>query len=178
MRHGADTIGQLITFRVLQGLGGGMLMPLGMTIMTRAAGPHRIGRLMAVLGIPMLLGPIGGPILGGWLIDTCELALDLPDQPADRRRSRSRYALLVVLPKDNPEPSESFDFLGMLMLSPGLAIFLFGISSMPEHRHDRRRPRSGYPRARPGAVLVVSFVLHCAYRPRAPADRSAAVQEP
>ena len=47
-----------------------MLMPLGMTIMTRAAGPERIGRLMAILGIPMLLGPIGGPILGGWLIDT------------------------------------------------------------------------------------------------------------
>ena len=65
----ASSIEMLITFRVLQGLGGGMLMPLGMTIMTRAAGPHRMGRLMAVLGIPMLLGPIFGPILGGWLID-------------------------------------------------------------------------------------------------------------
>ena len=59
----------LISFRVLQGLGGGMLMPLGMTIMTRAAGPERIGRLMAVLGVPMLLGPIVGPILGGWMIE-------------------------------------------------------------------------------------------------------------
>ncbi len=59
----------LIGFRVLQGLGGGMLMPLGMTIMTRAAGPARMGRLMAILGVPMLLGPIGGPILGGWLIE-------------------------------------------------------------------------------------------------------------
>src|SRR3546814_20721884 len=65
----ADTIGQLIGYRVLQGLGGGMLMPLGMTIMTRAAGPDRVGRVMAVLGIPMLLGPIVGPILGGWLIE-------------------------------------------------------------------------------------------------------------
>src|SRR5215213_7085591 len=65
----ADSIEQLVGYRVLQGLGGGMLMPIGMTIMTRAAGPQRIGRLMAVLGIPMLLGPIGGPILGGWLID-------------------------------------------------------------------------------------------------------------
>ncbi len=59
----------LIGFRVLQGLGGGMLMPLGMTIMTRAAGPHRMGRLMAILGVPMLLGPILGPIIGGWLIE-------------------------------------------------------------------------------------------------------------
>ena len=64
----AWSIGALIGFRVLQGLGGGMLMPLGMTIMTRAAGPHRMGRLMAILGVPMLLGPILGPILGGWLI--------------------------------------------------------------------------------------------------------------
>ncbi len=60
----------LVAFRVIQGLGGGMLMPLGMTILTRAAGPERVGRVMAVLGIPpMLLGPIFGPILGGWLID-------------------------------------------------------------------------------------------------------------
>src|ERR1700710_2080683 len=60
----AWNIGSLITFRVLQGLGGGMLMPVGMAIMTRAAGPQRIGRVMAVLGVPMLLGPITGPILG------------------------------------------------------------------------------------------------------------------
>ena len=123
-------IGPLIAFRVLQGLGGGMLMPLGMTIMTRAAGPDRVGRVMAVLGVPMLLGPIGGPILGGWLIEVGELALDLPDQPADRHRRRSS-SRCGVLPKDEPHPSESFDFLGMLLLSPGLALFLYGVSSIP-----------------------------------------------
>src|SRR3984885_11273198 len=64
----AWSIQAIIGFRVLQGLGGGMLMPLGMTIMTRAAGPHRIGRLMAILGVPMLLGPILGPIIGGWAV--------------------------------------------------------------------------------------------------------------
>ena len=57
----AQGLGMLVTFRVLQGLGGGMLMPLGMTIMTRAAGPERLGRVMAILGVPMLLGPIFGP---------------------------------------------------------------------------------------------------------------------
>ena len=61
----ATSLEMLVLFRVLQGLGGGMLMPLGMTILTRAAGPERVGRVMAVLGIPMLLGPIFGPILGG-----------------------------------------------------------------------------------------------------------------
>ena len=61
----ATSIGCSSASASLQGLGGGMLMPLGMTIMTRAAGPARMGRLMAILGVPMLLGPIFGPILGG-----------------------------------------------------------------------------------------------------------------
>ena len=59
----------LIFFRVLQGLGGGMIMPAGMTILTRTAGPARVGRVMAIVGVPMLLGPILGPILGGFLVD-------------------------------------------------------------------------------------------------------------
>jgi MFS family permease len=65
----ATDINMLIGFRVLQGLGGGMLMPLGMTIMTKAAGPHRMGRVMAILGVPMLLGPILGPIIGAQYVE-------------------------------------------------------------------------------------------------------------
>jgi MFS transporter, DHA2 family, multidrug resistance protein len=64
----APNITLLIAFRVVQGLGSGMLMPLAFTILTRAAGPKRLGRLMAVLGIATLLAPMGGPILSGWLI--------------------------------------------------------------------------------------------------------------
>ncbi len=127
----ADSLGQLVAFRVLQGLGGGMLMPLGMTILTRAAGPERVGRVMAVLGIPMLLGPIFGPILGGWLIEIASwhwiFLINLPIGLV-----ALAYAA-KVLPKDQVEPSESFDWLGMLMLSPGLAAFLYGVSSIPEH---------------------------------------------
>jgi MFS family permease len=81
----ASTIEALIAFRVIQGLGGGMLMPLGMTIMTKAAGPARMGRLMAILGVPMLLGPIFGPILGRLAHRELLVALDLPHQPAHRR---------------------------------------------------------------------------------------------
>jgi EmrB/QacA subfamily drug resistance transporter len=126
----ANDVTTLVAFRVLQGLGGGMLMPLGMTIMTRAAGHDRIGRVMAVLGIPMLLGPIFGPILGGWLIDTASwewiFLINLPIGIA------ALVYAAVVLPKDNPTPSETFDFLGMLLLSPGLALFLYGVSTIPE----------------------------------------------
>lgn len=126
----AQDLPQLVAFRVIQGLGGGMLMPLGMTILTRAAGPHRVGRVMAIMGIPMLLGPIFGPILGGWLIEAASwhwiFLINLPIGIA-----AIVYAW-VVLPKDDVEPSESFDFVGMLLLSPGLALFLYGVSTIPE----------------------------------------------
>jgi len=125
----AGTIEALIGFRVLQGLGGGMLMPLGMTIMTRAAGPARMGRLMAILGVPMLLGPIFGPILGGWLIENYSWHwIFLINVPI------GAVAIVYawrVLASDRPEPSESFDWIGMALMSPGLALFLYGVSSIP-----------------------------------------------
>ncbi len=159
----ATSINMLIAFRVLQGLGGGMLMPLGMTIMTKAAGPKRMGRLMAILGVPMLLGPIGGPILGGWLIDAASwhwiFLINLPI---------GLIALVyafAVLPKDAPHPSETFDFVGMLMMSPGLALFLYGVSSIP----SEGTISSGKVLI-PGIVglaLVVSFVLY-SFKPKHP----------
>src|SRR3954464_824319 len=62
--------GSLIFFRVLQGFGGGMIMPVGMSVLAQTAGPHRIGRVMAVIGVPTLLGPIFGPVIGGLIVDS------------------------------------------------------------------------------------------------------------
>jgi EmrB/QacA subfamily drug resistance transporter len=159
----ADSIEQLVAFRVLQGLGGGMLMPIGMTIMTRAAGPQRIGRLMAVLGVPMLLGPIAGPILGGWLIEVASwqwvFLINLPIGAV------ALIYALFALPKDKPQPSESFDFVGMLMLSPGLALFLYGVSSLPE-TGTITAPKVWITMLA-GAALVVGFVLY-SFKPRHP----------
>ena len=156
-------INSLIAFRVLQGLGGGMLMPVGMTIMTRAAGPHRMGRLMAILGVPMLLGPILGPIIGGWLIDSASwhwiFLINVPLGVA-----AIAYALWA-LPSDAPEPSESFDFLGMLLMSPGLALFLFGVSSIPE-KGTVADPRV-WVSMLAGTALILAFVWH-SFRPEHP----------
>jgi EmrB/QacA subfamily drug resistance transporter len=145
----------LIVFRVLQGLGGGMLMPAGMTILTRAAGPQRVGRVMAIMGVPMLLGPILGPILGGWLVDDVSwrwiFFINLPI---------GLIALLSsfrVLPKDRPEPSERLDFLGLALLSPSLALIIFGLAQSSAH---------GFGSADVlvpglvGIVLLASFVRH------------------
>jgi EmrB/QacA subfamily drug resistance transporter len=151
----ATSIEMLTAFRVLQGLGGGMLMPVGMTIITRAAGPDRVGRVMAVLGIPMLLGPIFGPILGGWLIDAASwhwiFLINIPI---------GIVALVYawrVLPKDKVAPSETFDWLGMLLLSPGLALFLFGVSSIPGE--GTVLAARVLVSAALGLVLIVAFVF-------------------
>jgi EmrB/QacA subfamily drug resistance transporter len=116
----------LIFFRVLQGIGGGMIMPAGITMLTQAAGPARVGRVMSVIGIPMMLGPVFGPVLGGWLVDDVSWrwifyvnvpigAIVLP-------------LAMRLLPPDRPEPSERLDWLGLAILSPGLAAFVYGLA--------------------------------------------------
>src|SRR5262245_48698794 len=161
-------IGPLIAFRAIQGLGGGMLMPLGMTIMTRAAGPDRVGRVMAVLGVPMLLGPIGGPILGGWLIQSESwhwiFLINLPIGVI------AFLASLRVLPKDRATPSESFDFRGMLLLSPGLALFLYGVSSIPS-AGTVAATKVLVP-AVTGLALLLGFVFHALGKDHALIDLS------
>lgn len=59
----------LIAFRVLQGVGGGLLMPVGQLMLAHVAGPRRMGRVMSIVAIPMLIAPVLGPVLGGLLVD-------------------------------------------------------------------------------------------------------------
>jgi EmrB/QacA subfamily drug resistance transporter len=153
----------LIIFRFIQGLGGGLLMPLGMSFLTGAAGPDRMGRLMAILGIPMLLGPIGGPILGGYLIDKVSwhwiFLINLP---------LGVVAIIYAwwaLAKDAPEPTESFDVVGMLMMSPGLAAFLYGISSIPTEGTFFSAKVLGFSGV--GLALMIAFVFY-SFKPEHP----------
>ena len=118
--------GSIILFRVLQGLGGGMIMPAGMTILTRAAGPQRVGRVMAIIGVPMLLGPILGPILGGWLVDDVSwrwiFFINLPIGIA------ALALALRILPRDVAAHDQKLDLAGFLLLSPGLALAIYGLA--------------------------------------------------
>ena len=58
----------LIVFRVIQGLGGGMLQPVGMAIVFSMITPLERARFMGFLGLPMLIAPILGPSFGGYLV--------------------------------------------------------------------------------------------------------------
>ena len=108
----------------------------------------------------MLLAPMAGPVLGGWLISAYGwewiFRINLPVG-----------AILLVLaasvfPKDRPRPSEAFDFVGMLLLSPGLALLLFGISSVP--RHDSFTDNRVWIPGLIGISLITTFVLHALHR--------------
>ena len=81
---------------------------------------------MSIIGVPMLLGPIIGPILGGWLVDDVSwrwiFFINIPIGVAALGMS------LRVLPRDEPQRHERFDALGLALLSPGLALFIYGLA--------------------------------------------------
>src|SRR4051794_7049464 len=154
----------LIGFRVLQGLGGGMIMPVGMSLLTQTAGPARVGRVMAVIGVPTLLGPILGPVIGGLIVDSFSwrwifyvnipialVALGLAARLLHADHGRADAGRL--------------DWLGLSLLSPGLAAIVFGLSEIETHGGIGATIAWGPIVA--GVVLVTLFVVH-AWRARRP----------
>lgn len=152
----AWNIGSLVAFRVVQGIGGGILLPVLQTLVMRAAGGRNLGRLMAVITLPALIGPILGPVLGGlivghlswrWIfyvnLPVCLLALALAWRG---------------VPEGTPRPGHRLDTTGLLLLSPGLAALVYGLTE------------SGLAQATAiplGAVLTTLFAAH-ALRAREP----------
>ena len=125
---GAWSATSLIVFRILQGLGGGMIMPVGQAIMARTAGPQRMGRVMAIVGVPQLLGPILGPVLGGFIVSNISwrwiFLVNVPIGLVALALSRSYLA---------PTPGDGghrFDLLGFVCLAPGLALVVYGLSEV------------------------------------------------
>lgn len=65
----ARTLSALVFFRIIQGIGGGALQPLSQAILFEAFPPAEYGMAMALFGIGVMVGPIVGPVLGGWITD-------------------------------------------------------------------------------------------------------------
>jgi EmrB/QacA subfamily drug resistance transporter len=150
------SIGSLIAFRALQGLGGGMIMPLGQSILAQAAGPQRIGRVMSIVGVPMLLAPIFGPVIGGALVGGASwrwiFFINLPVGAA-------AFALaLRLLPEVEPSRHARLDLLGLPLLSGGIAAFVYGLSEVGARGHVV----DAVPLAAVlgGLALVALFVWH------------------
>ena len=80
----SQSVAQIVFFRLLQGVFGAALVPLSQAIMADAYPPHERGKAMAIWGLGVMVGPVAGPTLGGWLTDVAQLALDVLHQPAGR----------------------------------------------------------------------------------------------
>ncbi|WAZ24647.1 multidrug efflux MFS transporter [Streptomyces cinnabarinus] len=161
----AWSVESLIAFRLLQGLGGGLIPPLAQILLVRAAGPRRIGRVMTLVSVPTQLAPIVGPSVGGLLVHDLGWRwiyyVNLP---------LGAIAILfawLALEKDTPAPGESgrLDIVGLVLLSPGLTALLYGLSVLEESEDGFGSGRVlGFVGG--GAVLLAVFVLR-ALRPRA-----------
>lgn len=151
----------LIAFRVLQGLGGGMLLPAGTTILMRAAGPGRIGRMMSVIGVPTMLAPIFGPVVGGWIVDNLSwhwiFYVNLPIGAV------ALVLAYLVLPRDRSQPGYRLDLPGLLLLSPGMAALVYGLAETTgSGGFGSLRAQLGLGT---GAILLVGFVAHALRAP-------------
>ncbi|GAA2215731.1 MDR family MFS transporter [Nonomuraea monospora] len=141
----AWSLGSLAVFRAVQGLGGGLLQPVGQVMLAQAAGKERLGRAMSLISVPAMLVPVLGPPLGGlivqgpgwrWLflvnVPVCAVAL---------------LAALLLLPRGSgslhahdEEPAngagrgigagQRLDVLGLALLSPGLVALIYGLTEV------------------------------------------------
>lgn len=159
-------IGSLIAFRVIQGIGAGLLMPVLQTELVLVAGGRNLGRVMSIISIPSLLGPILGPVLGGiivsglgwraifWVnIPICIVAIPLAvwGIPADKLS----------------EKKASLDGIGLALLSPAFAILIYGIAQIATH--GGLNSSAVYLPLIIGAVLMAAYVVYALNTKREPA---------
>jgi MFS transporter, DHA2 family, multidrug resistance protein len=114
----AQTIEQMVLFRLLQGAGGAALVPLSQTVMLDSYPPEQRNSAMAIWGIGVMLGPIMGPTLGGWLTDNYSwnwvFLINLPIGIL------TIIGLTVVLDETQRLAHSRFDWFGFLALATGI----------------------------------------------------------
>lgn len=125
----SQSVPQLIAFRIVQGVGGGMLTPVGIAMLFRAFPPNERAKASAVVMVPMLAAPALGPIVGGFLVTHADW----------------RWIFLMNLPIGIPafifgwrhltehreESAGRFDLPGFILAGAGLAALVFSLSEGP-----------------------------------------------
>ncbi|HEX3874975.1 MAG TPA: MDR family MFS transporter [Solirubrobacteraceae bacterium] len=152
----ATSATELIVFRVLQGVGGGLILPIGQLIMAAAAGPKRMGRVMSVIAVPAMLAPIFGPAVGGLILDNTSWRwIFFVNVPI------GFLAVLTAvrgLPNPERQPAGRLDVVGLLQLATGMPLITYGLAEVGT--------TGGFSSAKVilpvlgGIGLVAWFVLH------------------
>jgi EmrB/QacA subfamily drug resistance transporter len=124
----AGSTTELIVFRVLQGIGGGMLLPVGQMMMAGAAGPKRMGRVMGVVAVPAMLAPILGPTIGGLIVDNASwrwiFFVNLPVG------ALAFAAGLKILPRGERQEAGRLDVRGLALMISGLPLLTYGLAEI------------------------------------------------
>ena len=127
----AWSTGSLIAFRIFQGIGGGMLLPLQQTILVNAAGRERLARIVPFIAIPSQAGPVLGPAIGGLILSHASwrwiFYVNVP---------LVLIALVLAwrtVPKTEISADRRLDIRGLALLSPGLALLVYGFSEAGVH---------------------------------------------
>lgn len=147
----------LIMFRVIQGLGGGLMMPLMATLaIQQVPAGAALGRLMAMVSLPAALGPILGPTIGGLILHWADWRwlfwVNVPFCVVG-------LALAVrLIPADRPSGKPALDWVGLLLISPALVGVLYGLTNVSKTggfgRTDVWLPVVA------GAALLIAFILN------------------
>src|SRR5947209_5397952 len=121
----SDSLTALVFFRVLQGIGGGMIMPLAQLIMAQVAGPQRMGRVMGIVSMPAMLAPIFGPVVGGIILQNLHWSwIFFVNAPI------GAVALWLgwrMLPHTDSGDAGPLDRIGLVLLPTGSAATIYGV---------------------------------------------------
>jgi EmrB/QacA subfamily drug resistance transporter len=126
----ASSLRELVAFRVLQGIGGGMLAPVGMAMLFRAFPPQERIRASSILTVPTTLAPALGPVIGGLLVSDLSwrwvFFVNVPFGVA-----AFAFGAVFLHPSD-PQQHGRFDLAGFLLSGLGLGLFMYGVAEGPD----------------------------------------------
>jgi EmrB/QacA subfamily drug resistance transporter len=158
----ASSANELIVFRVIQGVGGGLTLPVGQLIMAQAAGPRRMGRVMSVIAVPAMLAPILGPALGGLILDSGSWRwIFFVNVPI------GIVAFLVGLrglPKSEKQDAGRLDWRGLVLVVTGMPLITYGLAEIGS-TGGFSSPKVIGPIVG-GLALVALFIAHARRAPR------------
>ena len=158
----ASSATMLIAFRVVQGVGGGLILPVGQMMMAAAAGPRRMGRVMSVVAVPAMLAPILGPALGGLILDNASWRwIFFVNAPIG---VIAFIAALRGLPRSESQDAGRLDVRGLLLAVTGMPLITYGVAEIGR-TGGFSSPRVIAP-ILGGIALVGLFIAHARRVPR------------
>ena len=126
----SNSLSMLVTARVLQGIGGALLMPVGRLAVLRVYDKHELLRVMSFVTIPGLLGPLMGPALGGWLVEVASWHwVFLINLPVGLLGFIASWHFMPEL----RQQTARFDWQGFVMFSVGMVLVSVGLQGLGEH---------------------------------------------